>query len=94
MATWKPPSTGCAPRAWPKPPRRPTASRPKGWSACRSRNGRGVAVEINSETDFVAKNADFQQLVREVTKVALETGDLDVEVLRATHLNGKPVSKC
>ena len=34
-------------------------------------NGRGVAVEINSETDFVAKNADFQALVREVTRVAL-----------------------
>ena len=25
--------------------------------------GRGVAVEVNSETDFVAKNADFQKLV-------------------------------
>ena len=38
-------------------------------------NGRGVAVEINSETDFVAKNADFQALVREVTNVALTVGD-------------------
>ena len=55
-------------------------------------NGRGVAIEINSETDFVAKNADFQQLVREISAVALETAD-DVEVLRATHLNGKPVSE-
>ena len=33
-------------------------------------NGRGVAIEINSETDFVAKNADFQQLVREISEVA------------------------
>ncbi len=55
-------------------------------------NGRGVAVEINSETDFVAKNADFQALVAEVTKVALQTGK-DVEVLKATHLNGKPVEQ-
>jgi elongation factor Ts len=54
------------------------------------RDGRGVAVEINSETDFVAKNADFQTLVAEVTRIALETGK-DVEVLKATHLNGKPV---
>ncbi len=53
-------------------------------------NGRGVAVEINSETDFVAKNADFQTLVNEVTRVALTTGD-DIEVLKAAHLNGKPV---
>ena len=48
-------------------------------------NGRGVAVEINSETDFVAKNVDFQSLVREVTKVALETGQT-VEVLKANRL--------
>ena len=54
--------------------------------------GRGVAVEINSETDFVAKNADFQQLVRDITDIALTTEN-DVEVLRATHLNGKPVSE-
>ena len=53
---------------------------------------RGAVVEVNAETDFVAKNADFQQLVREVTDVALQTAE-DVEVLRATHLNGKPVSE-
>lgn len=53
-------------------------------------NGKGVAIEINSETDFVAKNADFQALVREVAKVALETGD-SVEVVKAADLNGKTV---
>lgn len=52
--------------------------------------GRGVAIEINSETDFVAKNADFQQLVGEITKVALQTGE-SVEVVRAADLNGKTV---
>ena len=56
------------------------------------RDGRGVAVEINSETDFVAKNADFQALVRDVTRVALETGD-SVEVVKAAHLNGKTVDE-
>ncbi|WP_306751404.1 translation elongation factor Ts [Paracoccus actinidiae] len=55
-------------------------------------DGRGIAVEINSETDFVAKNADFQQLVRDITDIALTTAT-DVEVLKATHLNGKPVSE-
>jgi elongation factor Ts len=54
------------------------------------RAGRGVAVELNSETDFVAKNADFQQLVRDITNVALDAAT-DVEVLKATHLNGRPV---
>ena len=53
-------------------------------------NGKGVAVEINSETDFVAKNADFQSLVREVAKIALETGET-VEVVKAADLNGKTV---
>ena len=53
-------------------------------------NGRGVAVEINSETDFVAKNTDFQALVREVTRVALDVGQ-SVEVLRAADLNGETV---
>lgn len=55
-------------------------------------DGRGVAVEINSETDFVAKNADFQTLVREVAKVALQTGE-SVEVVRAADLNGKTVDE-
>lgn len=54
--------------------------------------GRGVAVEINSETDFVAKNADFQQLVREITGVAL-AGAGETEALKAADLNGKPVSE-
>lgn len=55
-------------------------------------NGRGVAVEINSETDFVAKNVDFQSLVREVTKIALQTGT-SVEVVKAADLNGKTVDE-
>ena len=50
-------------------------------------DGRGVAVEINSETDFVAKNADFQALVAEVAKVALQTGE-SVEVVKAAELSG------
>ncbi len=53
-------------------------------------NGKGVAIEINSETDFVAKNADFQALVRDIANIALTTGD-SVEVVKAAHLNGKTV---
>jgi elongation factor Ts len=51
--------------------------------------GRGVAIEVNSETDFVAKNADFQKLVRDVTAAALSAADLDA--LKAADLNGKTV---
>src|SRR5919109_2469215 len=34
----------------------------------------GVAIELNSETDFVARNVEFQTLAREIARVALETG--------------------
>ena len=52
--------------------------------------GVGVAVEVNSETDFVAKNADFQNMVADITKVAL--GVSDVEALNAADLGGKSVA--
>jgi len=42
---------------------------------------RGVAVEVNSETDFVAKNEQFQDFVRNVTAIALSTGAADAESL-------------
>jgi elongation factor Ts len=51
--------------------------------------GKGVAVEINSETDFVAKNADFQAMVSGVAIAALGASDLDG--LKAADLNGKSV---
>ena len=51
--------------------------------------GHGVAVEINSETDFVGKNADFQNMVREITKAALRCDTVDA--LRTADLNGQPV---
>ncbi len=53
--------------------------------------GRGVAVEVNSETDFVAKNADFQALVRSITEAGLKVNDL--EALNAADLGGKTVEE-
>src|SRR4051812_13892180 len=46
---------------------------------------KGVAVEVNSQTDFVAKNEIFQNFVREVTAIALETGD-DIDALKAAKM--------
>lgn len=43
---------------------------------------KGVAVEVNSQTDFVAKNEIFQSFVREATVLALDTGN-DVDALKA-----------
>jgi elongation factor Ts len=51
--------------------------------------GRGVAVEVNSETDFVAKNADFQNLVRSITRAAQGAGG--VEALKAADMGDKTV---
>ena len=51
--------------------------------------GVGVLVEVNSETDFVGKNADFQQMVAGITKTAL--GVSDVETLKAADMDGKSV---
>jgi elongation factor Ts len=45
----------------------------------------GAAVEVNSETDFVAKNEQFQQFVREVTGIALAKGD-DLDALKAEKM--------
>ena len=49
---------------------------------------KGVAVEVNSQTDFVAKNEIFQGFVREVTGVALEQGIDDVDALKAASISG------
>ena len=52
---------------------------------------KGAAVEVNSETDFVAKNDQFQAFVREVTELALTTGD-DMDALKAAKVpSGKTV---
>ncbi len=51
--------------------------------------GVGVVVEVNSETDFVAKNSEFQEMVAGITQAALGVDDLDA--LIAADLNGKPV---
>lgn len=44
---------------------------------------KGVAVEVNSETDFVAKNDKFQDFVRKVTEVAAGAESDDVDALKA-----------
>lgn len=51
--------------------------------------GVGVAVEVNSETDFVARNADFQGMVSEIAQIA--TGVTNIEGLLAADMGGKSV---
>jgi elongation factor Ts len=48
---------------------------------------RGAAVEVNSETDFVSKNDQFQDFVRTVTGIALGVGS-DIDALSAAAYPG------
>jgi elongation factor Ts len=51
--------------------------------------GTGVAVEVNAETDFVAKNAEFQEMVGDISKAALK--ESDVAALAEAEIQGKKV---
>ncbi|MET9024090.1 MULTISPECIES: translation elongation factor Ts [Nocardia] len=53
----------------------------------------GVMVEINSETDFVAKNAEFQQLAEQVVAAAASAKPGDLDTLKALDLGGKTVDE-
>nr|WP_111300767.1 translation elongation factor Ts [Paracoccus saliphilus] len=53
--------------------------------------GKGVAVEVNSETDFVGKNEEFQAMVRKIAQAALNVDD--VEALKNEQIDGKAVSE-
>jgi elongation factor Ts len=48
---------------------------------------RGVLVEVNSETDFVARNEQFQDMVRTIAKIALKVGS-DVEAIKTAAYPG------
>ena len=55
-----------------------------------SANGQtGYAVELNSETDFVAKNADFQNFVKALAEIVAEKNPADVAALSALPYEGE-----
>ena len=61
----------------------------EGLVAVKVDGGVGVAVEINSETDFVAKNAEFQDMVSKIADAAVSASD--VEALANTEVGGKAI---
>ena len=61
----------------------------EGLVAVNTDGGEGVAVEVNSETDFVGKNAEFQEMVSGIASVALSVSDVDA--LKAADMGGKSV---
>jgi elongation factor Ts len=48
----------------------------------------GAIIVLNSETDFVAKNADFQALATKILDIALTSKPADLEALKALPLDG------
>ena len=52
---------------------------------------RGAVVEVNSETDFVAKNDQFQAFVRDVTALALDSAATDIGALAAAPMGSGTV---
>lgn len=62
----------------------------EGLVAVAVKDGKGVAVEVNSETDFVAKNEEFQTMVRKIAEAGLDVND--TEALKSAQIDGKPVS--
>jgi elongation factor Ts len=54
---------------------------------------KGAIVEVNSETDFVARNQEFQALVRAIARLALETdGDRDRLLQAIVPVSGRSVA--
>lgn len=53
----------------------------------------GALIELNSETDFVAKNAEFQKLADEIVSAAAAAKATDVDALKAAQVDGKTVEQ-
>ena len=53
----------------------------------------GALIELNSETDFVAKNAEFQALADQILTAAVEAKANDVETLKAATVDGTTVEQ-
>ncbi len=82
--------------------------RKKGLSAAAKKSGRvaaegvvavstsgtkGAVIELNSETDFVSRNEQFQQLAKAIVELSLKNSSSDVEKLKATaYGNGRSVA--
>ncbi len=63
----------------------------QGLVGVKSTGKRGAVIELNSETDFVAKNDEFQKMALNMVDVALANGDL--EEVKATQLSGKTIAE-
>jgi len=52
----------------------------------------GALIELNSETDFVAKNAEFQAVADQIVGAAAASKAADVDALKAAHISADPAA--
>lgn len=64
----------------------------EGLVALATAGNKAVVVEVNAETDFVARNAEFQSLVAQIGQTALNSGATSVEALQAAQMDGATVA--
>ena len=64
----------------------------EGVVAAASNGSTACIVEVNSETDFVAKNENFQNLVKKIAEHIVATKPADMDALNASELDGKTVA--
>jgi len=65
----------------------------EGLVAVATNGGKGVMVEVNSETDFAAKNEQFIKFTKDVADVALTAGANDIDALKGAKLGNATVEE-
>ena len=65
----------------------------EGLVAVKVEGSKAALIELNSETDFVARNEQFQQLASSIAAQAVKTASNDVETLKAASLDGSTVGE-
>ncbi|KAG9544004.1 hypothetical protein KCV01_g24940, partial [Aureobasidium melanogenum] len=65
----------------------------EGLVAVAIQGGKGALVEVNSETDFAAKNETFIKFTKDVAEVAISSGAKDIDALKAAKLGNATVEE-
>ena len=74
-----------------KAAKKATRTAAEGMIACAHEGNEAVLVEVNSETDFAAKNEEFVAFANKVAQIALAGKIEDVEALKAADYDGQTV---
>lgn len=64
----------------------------EGLVAVATEGNKGAVVELNAETDFVARNEKFQAFLEKLARFALDNAITDIETLKSSEMEGKTVA--